>query len=255
MGVWKYKRMGIWEYGGMGVRRYRRPYTSTLPDSHTVSPFSFLSPDLWSEAMNILAIGAHPDDIEYGCGGTLTKYASKGHKIYLMVLTGGELRGDPEVRRREQKESARLMGAEDVFFGGYPDAGLVCNRDLIRKIEEVVGRAEPNFVYVHSPEDTHLDHRALSQAAIPACRSVRNVLYYEGPSTLSFSPSVFVDIGTMLHTKLACLEAHASQVMKTNIQDMSIVDIARSAAHFRGIEGRIKYAEAFAPVRLFINIE
>lgn len=205
--------------------------------------------------MNILAIGAHPDDIEYGCGGTLTKYAHKGHKIYLMVMTCGELRGDPEVRRLEQRESAKLMGAEDVFFGGFPDAEMVCDRNLVRKIEEGVSVAKPDFVYVHYPDDTHHDHRALIQAAIPACRSVRNVLYYEGPSTLNFNPSVYVDIGTMLHSKLACLEAHASQVMKTTVQDMSIVDIARSSAHFRGIQGRIRYAEAFVPVRLFINIE
>ena len=247
--------MGVWEYGSMGVWKYRPPPTSTLPYFHTVTLFSFLTPGLWSEAMNILAIGAHPDDIEYGCGGTLTKYASKGHKIYLMAMTSGELRGDPAVRRQEQMVSAKLMGAENVFFGDYPDCELVCDRNLVRKIEGVVADTKPDFAYVHYPEDTHQDHRALSQAAIPACRSVRNVLYYEGPSTLSFNPSVFVDIGTMLHTKLACLEAHASQVMNTNIQDMSIVDIARSAAHFRGIEGRIKYAEAFAPVRLFINIE
>jgi LmbE family N-acetylglucosaminyl deacetylase len=205
--------------------------------------------------MNILAIGSHPDDIEYGCGGTLTKYAQKGHRIYLMIMTDGELRGDPERRRKEQMESARLMSAKDVLFGGYPDAGLVCDRNLVRKIEEAVALTTPDFVYVHSPDDTHHDHRALSQAAIPACRAVRNVLYYEGPSTLNFSPCVYVDIGPVLHAKLSCLEAHASQVMQTTVQDMSIVDLARSAAHFRGIQGRIRYAEAFAPVRLFINIE
>ena len=205
--------------------------------------------------MNILAIGCHPDDVEYGCGGTLIKYAQKGHNIYLMVLTCGELRGDPDVRRQEQMDSAKLMGAKDVFFGGFPDGGLVCNRDLIRKIEEVASKTAPDFAYVHYPDDTHQDHRAVTQAAIPSCRGVRNLLYYEGPSTLNFSPSVYVDIGTMLHSKLACLEAHASQVMQTNIQDMSIVDLARSSAHFRGIQGRIKFAEAFAPLRLFINIE
>lgn len=205
--------------------------------------------------MNILAIGSHPDDIEYGCGGTLTKHAHQGQKIYMMVMTNGELRGDPEVRRREQQESVRLIGAADVFFGDYPDARLVCDRDLVQKIEGVVAATKPDFVYVHHPEDTHHDHRALSQASIPACRSVRNVLYYEGPSTLSFNPCVFVDIGAMLQAKLACLEAHASQVMQTTVQDMSIVDLARSAAHFRGIQGRTKYAEAFVPFRYFINVE
>ena len=63
-----------------------------------------------------------------------------------------------------------------------------------------------------------------------------------------------MDIGDVLGSKLACLEAHRSQLMNTYIEDMSIVDVARSSAHFRGIQGRVKHAEAFVPVRLFINI-
>ncbi len=102
---------------------------------------------------------------------------------------------------------------------------------------------------------THQDHRALSQAVIPASRYIiRNVLYYDGLSTQNFLPSVFVDIADVLEAKMACLEAHDSQVMNTYIEDMSIVDVARSTAHFRGIQGRVKHAEAFLPFRLFINI-
>ena len=80
------------------------------------------------------------------------------------------------------------------------------------------------------------------------------MLYYDGLSTQNFIPSVYVDIEDVFETKLACLEAHRSQVMNTYIKDMSIVDVARSANHFRGIQGRVKYAEAFSPVRVFINI-
>ena len=207
------------------------------------------------EPMRILAIGAHPDDIEYGCAGTLVKYRQQGHKIFLLVLTDGACKADPIIRRAEQMESARLMGAEDVIFGGYLDTELTCSRDLIMYIEKVALDIKADFGFVPYPDDTHQDHRALSQSAIPASRSlIKNVLYYDGLSTQNFIPSVYVDIEDVFETKLACLEAHRSQVMNTYIKDMSIVDVARSANHFRGIQGRVKYAEAFSPVRVFINI-
>ncbi|MCX5679173.1 MAG: PIG-L family deacetylase [Candidatus Omnitrophica bacterium] len=68
--------------------------------------------------MNILAIGAHPDDIEFGCGGTLLKYSSSGHRVFLLVLTKGGFGGDPDVRSKEQKEAALFLGAKEVFWGG-----------------------------------------------------------------------------------------------------------------------------------------
>ncbi|MFP6589049.1 MAG: hypothetical protein VCE12_00860 [Candidatus Latescibacterota bacterium] len=71
-------------------------------------------------------------------------------------------------------------------------------------------------------------------------------------SSQQFLPTVFVDIGSVIHQKLGALEANASQVQKMNIQAMTIVDIAQFAAHFRGIQGRVTYAEGFVPLRHFI---
>jgi LmbE family N-acetylglucosaminyl deacetylase len=87
-----------------------------------------------------------------------------------------------------------------------------------------------------------------------ATRYIRNVLFYEGPTTQNFNPQVYVDIADTLEAKLGALRAHRSQVMKTNIEDLSIIEVARSSANFRGIQGRVKYAEAFHSLRLFINI-
>jgi LmbE family N-acetylglucosaminyl deacetylase len=205
--------------------------------------------------MNILAIGAHPDDIEFGCAGTLIKYRQRGHRVFLLVMTEGECKGNPKIRREEQLESARIMGAEEVFFGGYADTDLTCSRELISSIERIARQVQPDFGFVPYPDDTHQDHRSLAQAVIPASRSIiRNVLYYDGLSSQNFNPTIFVDIGDVLESKLACLEAHKSQIMNTYIQGMSIVDVARSSAHFRGIQGRVRNAEAFTPVRLFINM-
>ena len=204
--------------------------------------------------VNILAIGAHPDDIEFGCGGALIKYTQSGHRLFLLVMTGGELGGSSSVRTQEQKASGKILGAEKIFWGGFDDSHLIVDVELIGKIEAVITEAKPDFIFCNFPDDTHQDHRHLSQAIMSATRYIRNVLFFEGPTTQNFGPQVFVDISDTLNQKIAALEAHQSQVMKTNIEDLSIVEVACSSANFRGIQGRIKYAEAFQALRLFINI-
>jgi len=204
--------------------------------------------------MNILAIGAHPDDIEYGCAATLIKYAERDHRIHLMVLTRGEEGGESEVRHEEQLAAAEIIGAKEVFWGGYRDTQMPLNKELIDKIEEVLVNVEPDLILVNYGDDTHQDHRVLTEATMSATRYVRNVLFFEVPTTQNFNPQVFVDISDTLERKFQVLKAHESQVMKTNIENMSIVELASANATFRGIQGRVKFAEAFAPLRLFINI-
>ncbi len=206
------------------------------------------------QTMNILAIGAHPDDIEYGCAGTLIKYAERGHHIYLMVLTSGQEGGSSEIRKQEQENAAELMSVQKIFWGGYHDTQLPLNKELIEKIEEVLGEVNPDLILVNFGDDTHQDHRILTQATMSATRYVRNVLFFEVPTTQNFNPQVYVDISDTLERKSQVLNAHASQVMKTNIEDMYIIELAQANATFRGIQGRVKFAEAFAPLRLFINI-
>ena len=206
------------------------------------------------EKVNILAIGAHPDDIEFGCGGALIKYTQKGHRLFLLVMTGGGLGGSSAVRRQEQNDSGNILGTEKIFWGDYEDTHLIVDVGLIGKIEAVIAEVKPDFIFCNFPDDTHQDHRHLAQAIMSATRYIRNVLFYEGPTTQNFNPQVFVDISDTLDKKVKALKAHRSQVMKTNIEDLSIVEVARSSANFRGIQGRVKYAEAFHSLRLFINI-
>lgn len=207
-----------------------------------------------STRLRILALGAHPDDIEAGCGGTLIKYARKGHRVFLLLLTEGEQGASRGIRKREQQQAAKILGAERVYWGGYPDTKVPMDQELIQKIEQVVREVNPHFIFVHYQDDTHQDHRHVAACTITATRYTRNVLFYEGPTTQNFSPTVFVDIDAELNDKIQAIEAHASQVRKTNIEGLTIIDIIRSAAHFRGIQGRVTNAEGFVPLRLFINI-
>jgi LmbE family N-acetylglucosaminyl deacetylase len=204
--------------------------------------------------MKILAIGPHPDDIEFGCGGTLLKYAQKGQSVYLMVLTDGSFGGDPQTRKREQEEAARFMGAKGLFFGGYRDTELTCSREVIVKIDDIIHQVKPDVVFLNFWADVHQDHRAAAQAAVSATRYIKEVLFYEVPSTQHFEPDVFVDIEDMLDKKLELLKLHHSQVDRTRIENLTILESTRSCANFRGFQGRVKYAEGFKSVRLLREI-
>ena len=146
------------------------------------------------------------------------------------------------------------MGMKKVFWGGYEDTQLKVDKDMINQIDAVIREVNPHFIFCHYPDDTHQDHRHLSQATQSATRNLRNVLFYEGPTTWGFSPQVFVDISDTIDRKIEALLAHQSQIDKTNIDGLSIVPIARASANFRGIQGRVQNAEGFVPLRLFINV-
>ena len=204
--------------------------------------------------MRILALGCHPDDIEFGCGGALIKYADHGHDVHLLIMTEGDAGGETDTRRAEQEAALEIMGCSNLFWGGYRDTELPLSRELIQSIEEIIAEIAPDFIFVHHGNDTHQDHRTLAKATITATRYTRNVLFYEGPTTQDFTPAVFVSISDSMERKIEALEAHASQVRKTNIGDLSIVELAEAAALFRGTQARVKHAEGFMPLRLFINV-
>lgn len=203
----------------------------------------------------ILAIGAHPDDIEIGCGGTLAKFKQEGHSISLLVVSDGSAGGNSEIRKNEQKDAAKILDADNLFWGGYKDTEIVINKEIIRKFEDIIHKINPDYIFVNSPNDTHQDHRHLSQITISATRYVKNVLFYETPTTTNFQPDIYIDLGEKyLEIKHQLLKAHKSQIDKTNIANLSIFDVASSNAQFRGTQGRVKFAEAFKPLRLFLNV-
>lgn len=206
------------------------------------------------QKFNILAIGAHPDDIEYGCGGTLLRYSGAGHRVFLYIATHGSYGGDEEVRTAEMSASAEKMEAVDVFWGGYTDTQIPLSQDLINEIETVIDKVEPTFIFTHWQDDTHQDHRTLAACTLSATRYIPNFLCYEGPTSQNFNPNVYVDVTDVLDGKMDLLRAHASQLSKTNIEETTIIDMAMSNAIFRGIQSRVKYAEGFTSQRFLLDI-
>jgi LmbE family N-acetylglucosaminyl deacetylase len=204
--------------------------------------------------MNILAIGPHPDDIEIGCGGALIKYARSGHAVSLLVLTDGSYGADPSIRKSEQEQAAKFIGANGLYWGGYRDTELGCSRELIVKIDAVIEQTKPDVVFLNFWADVHQDHRAAAQAAVSATRYIKEVLFYEVPSTQHFEPDIFVDIQDVLDKKLHLLSLHASQINKTRVENLNILESAQSCANFRGFQGRVKFAEGFKAVRMLREI-
>ncbi|MEE9274799.1 MAG: PIG-L deacetylase family protein [bacterium] len=203
--------------------------------------------------MNILAIGPHPDDLEYGCGGTLARYVEGGHHVTMLVLSGGAEGGEAETRRGEQRAAAKILGVENLILGDWEDTRIPLDQAFISYLENILKESRPDIIFVHHGDDTHQDHRTVHTATLSAARYVPNLLFYEGPTTLDFQPSVFVDIASVMEKKIGALKAHASQIEKTNIPNTSILDMALATSTFRGIQGRVRSAEAFRSARLFLQ--
>jgi len=158
------------------------------------------------------------------------------------------------VRKREQEEAANFIGTKELLWGGFKDTELIANRDLILKIDAVVQQVMPDVVFLNYYDDVHQDHRAASQAGISATRYIKEVLFYEVPTTQHFEPDIFVDIQGVLAKKLQLLKIHGSQVDKTRVENLTILESAQSCANFRGFQGRVKFAEGFMALRVLKQI-
>ena len=205
--------------------------------------------------MRILALGAHPDDIEYGCGGTFIKFARRGEEIYFMVLTKGEFGGDAEVRQKEQEEAMKFMGVKKIFWAGYKDTELPNERIIISDIDSVISEINPNEVYVNYIDDIHQDHRTLAECALAATRYVSRVFFYEDYTSVNFEPDIFVDIGDVLEEKQKLIQIYSSQVAKAYPTKLDMVESVKATANFRGFQGKVKYAEGFKAFRYLRDIK
>jgi LmbE family N-acetylglucosaminyl deacetylase len=192
--------------------------------------------------MNVVAIGAHPDDIELGCGGALLAHRRRGDHITLLVMTTGE-RGPQASRSRiqEQHDAGCLLGAR-VRWGEFDDGAVPDGRPAVEVIQSVIDDAAADIVYSHVCRDTHQDHRATGLATLAAARRFSRVLAYEAPTSVGFTPQLFVDISPSLDAKLDLIRAHASQVLKNGLVDLEAV---QAQARHRGFQARIRHAEAF----------
>jgi LmbE family N-acetylglucosaminyl deacetylase len=223
--------------------------------------------------MNVLAIGAHPDDIEICCGGTLAKYASQGHRIYMALSTNGNqgsfTLGREEiaaVRREEAEEAAAVLGA-DIRFMDFDDQGLIDSAEVRRSFINAIRWANPDVILTHYPQDNSTDHAltgklatrvllSLQSSNIPAdvspIQKLPILFYFDTGAGVGFIPEVYVDISAEIGTKKKAYGKHVSQLewMKA----YGIADFAQYVdvfSGFRGLQAGVRYAEGFIGCKLW----
>ncbi|MFD1827023.1 MULTISPECIES: PIG-L family deacetylase [Mumia] len=180
----------------------------------------------------VLAVGAHPDDVEIGIGATLAAHAAAGDQLVIMTLSGGAIGGEAAVRHEEALAAAAVVGARLVHLD-FQDTYLDPADGVITAIEEVVAEVQPDRVYTHSARDRHQDHRAVHEAVQVAARRVPGLWCYQSPSsTVEFRPNRFIDVEGYVETKLRMLAAYASQRHRDYVQPELVRATARYWSRF-----------------------
>jgi LmbE family N-acetylglucosaminyl deacetylase/ActR/RegA family two-component response regulator len=175
----------------------------------------------------VLAIGAHPDDVEIGCGGILARHVAAGDQVALLTLSGGEQGGEAATRAKESQRAAEILGAR-LFHTDLVDTSVSEGGDTITTIKQVIDEVQPTTVYTHTARDVHQDHRNVHHATLVAARGIPRIYCYQAPSTtIEFHPTRFVTIDGFLERKLESIDAFGSQVA---VRDYLDPDLLRSTA-------------------------
>ena len=218
--------------------------------------------------MRVLAMGAHPDDLEIGCAGTLAKYAQAGHTVIMCNLCDGALGGRipkaelAAIRRKEAEASAAVIGAE--YMGPvFEDLSIYPSREAREKVADLIRAARPDFIITNPPVDYAPDHTITSEvvwaasflATLPNYVSstgaevhppVVPIFYMEASNGHEFLPTIWVDITETFELKARMLECHESQVKwLKKWRDMDLLAQLEALSRYRGMQCGVQYAEAF----------
>lgn len=183
----------------------------------------------------VLAIGAHPDDVEIGVGGILAAHRDAGNEVVILTLSRGARGGDADDRQHESLASAEVLGAR-LFLEDLEDTHISAADPTVGIIERVVAEIQPDIVYTHSAHDRHQDHRSVHAATSVATRSVRTVCCYQSPSaTIDFRPTRFVPIDGFTETKLQLIDCFRSQTeLRAYLEPDFVLATARYWSRFGG---------------------
>src|SRR5260370_12230548 len=201
--------------------------------------------------LKVMCVGAHPDDPESGCGGTLARYAALGHAVTIVYLTRGErgidgksLDDAARIRSAECEAACRIIGAKPAFFGQI-DGATEMTRAQVDAMQRLLAAQSPDVLFTHWPVDTHMDHQVASMLTIRGWMGLRTPLLYffevdTGSQTQGFLPNTYVDVSPVLEQKKRALFAHVSQdgqgIWREHHEIM---------AQWRGREAGVTAAEAF----------
>lgn len=224
--------------------------------------------------MTVLVIAAHPDDEVLGCGGTIANLSRAGHDVYIAILGEGITsryanrdsvdRKFVETLKNQCKEAAKLLGAKDIFLYDMPDNRFdtIPLLDIVKIIEELIERLQPQVIYTHHNGDLNIDHVIINRAVLTATRPVKGqpvleVYAFEIPSSTewsfqrfepNFCPNVFVDISNAMDIKIRALLCYDTEI-RTFPHPRSSDGIRIIAKRWGTVVGR-EAVEAFELIRM-----
>jgi LmbE family N-acetylglucosaminyl deacetylase len=224
--------------------------------------------------MTILAVGAHPDDLEWQCGGTLAKYVKARHKVYMCHAANGD-KGHftihseelSRLRREEARAAAAIIGAESLTLD-YPDASILPSQEAQDRFVDLVRQTRPDVIITHSPDDYMSDHVNVSKlvcdasfyAAAPHYKTqvkephegIPPVYFMDAMMGVGFLPQDYVDITDEFEIKCRALACHQSQVTWMREHDhLDVLECLEVSARYRGMQCGVRYAEAFRRCNLW----
>lgn len=206
----------------------------------------------------VIAIGAHPDDVEIGCAGTLARHVKEGDAVTILHMTNtgygnritGEILRTPEQSRREAERAAEILGC-DLIMLDFEEQKVPFDAYSVSLVNSILDEKGIDVVYTNWRGDSHQDHIATFKCVMAAARYIDNVYLYEQipqPRTneLHVEPTRFVNISNYIKIKMMAVEAHESQVKKYGD---SLIDGVKSLARLRGVQCKRNYAEAFEVIK------
>ncbi|MDD2707440.1 MAG: PIG-L family deacetylase [Verrucomicrobiae bacterium] len=220
----------------------------------------------------VLGIGAHPDDLEISCGGTLAKYARQGCRVVMVCMTDGRygrLHAPEkmiEVRRKETRAAAALLKAE-LKMMGHSDLGLADNPESRLEMVDIIRETAPDVILTHDPSDLNPDHRVVSKLAYdslipcitqtfktsrPPCKRMPILYYMNTVCGTNFNPEEYVDISETISLKLKMLSMHRSQ-METyrRFEKRDMMKFVEAMAVVYGFRCGVQHAEGFRRIPIW----
>lgn len=195
---------------------------------------------------SILAIGAHPDDVELGCGASLSAHTARGDRVHILTLCGGEAGGIVSERSAEARRAATVLGA-GLTLASLADTQISEGAETIGVIEQCIAQVQPQLIYTHSEKDGHQDHRNAFRATLVAARQVPSLLCYQAPSaTVHFIPTRFNEVSEHLAGKQSAVAAYTSQASIRPYMHPALIE---ATARYWGRFAGYGLCEAFEVIR------
>jgi N-acetylglucosamine malate deacetylase 1 len=221
--------------------------------------------------VRVLAVGAHPDDLEILASGTLAKFAARGDEVFMTHVSRGD-KGHGQIphhevgetRDREAEAAAAVVGAQSISMG-FLDCQIYVNDENMRRMVDLIRMTKPDLIITHHPKDYHGDHNAVTKlvldasfnatvpyyvTAYPAHPLTPPVYFMDTLACIDFEPEEYVDISDTLDLKLKAMASHVSQITWLKEHHYTdILDFMETMARFRGLQCGVKYAEGFQRLR------